>query len=38
MTEVVHLAGFGHDSTGATVTADDLVPRASLSKSFTAWP
>jgi CubicO group peptidase (beta-lactamase class C family) len=33
---VIHLAGFGHDSTGAAVTADTLFRVASLSKSFTA--
>ena len=34
--QVVHLAGFGHDATGAPVTADTLFRTASLSKSFTA--
>ena len=34
--QVIHLAGFGHDSTGAPVTADTLFRVASLSKSFTA--
>jgi EmrB/QacA subfamily drug resistance transporter len=34
--QVLHLAGFGHDSTGAPVTADTLFRVASLSKSFTA--
>ena len=34
--QVIHLAGFGHDSTGAPVTADTLFRIASLSKSFTA--
>jgi CubicO group peptidase (beta-lactamase class C family) len=33
---IVHLAGFGHDSTGALVTGDTLFRVASLSKSFTA--
>jgi CubicO group peptidase (beta-lactamase class C family) len=33
---VIHVAGFGHDSTGAPVTADTLFRVASLSKSFTA--
>ncbi|WP_197664913.1 serine hydrolase domain-containing protein, partial [Listeria monocytogenes] len=33
---VVHVAGFGHDSTGAPVTADTLCRVASLSKSMTA--
>lgn len=34
--QVVHVAGFGHDSTGAPVTGDTLFRVASLSKSFTA--
>lgn len=34
--KVIHLAGFGHDSAGASVTADTLFRVASLSKSFTA--
>lgn len=34
--QVVHVAGFGHDSTGATVTGETLFRVASLSKSFTA--
>ena len=34
--EVVHLAGFGRDSTGARVTGETLFRVASLSKSFTA--
>jgi CubicO group peptidase (beta-lactamase class C family) len=34
--QVIHLAGFGHDSSGASVTADTLFRVASLSKSFTA--
>lgn len=33
---VVHVAGFGHDSTGARVTGDTLFRVASLSKSITA--
>jgi CubicO group peptidase (beta-lactamase class C family) len=33
---VVHVAGFGHDSTGASVTGDTLFRVASLSKSLTA--
>ena len=33
---VIHVAGFGHDSTGAPVTADTPFRIASLSKSFTA--
>lgn len=35
-TEVVHLAGYGHDSSGAAVTADTRMPIASVSKSFVA--
>jgi CubicO group peptidase (beta-lactamase class C family) len=34
--QVIHLAGFGHDSTGAPVTPDTLFRVASLSKSITA--
>lgn len=34
--KVVHAAGYGHDSTGAPVTADTPMRVASLSKSFTA--
>jgi CubicO group peptidase (beta-lactamase class C family) len=34
--QVVHVAGFGHDSTGAPVTADTPFRIASLTKSFTA--
>ncbi|TDQ53023.1 serine hydrolase domain-containing protein [Actinorugispora endophytica] len=33
---VVRVAGYGHDSTGAPMTADSPVPVASMSKSFTA--
>ncbi|NUT46537.1 MAG: beta-lactamase family protein [Saccharothrix sp.] len=33
---VVHAAGYGHDSTGAPVTADTPMRVASVSKSFTA--
>lgn len=33
---VVHVAGYGHDSSGAAVTATTPMPVASLSKSFTA--
>ncbi|WP_220139854.1 serine hydrolase domain-containing protein [Nocardia huaxiensis] len=35
-TRVVHVAGYGHDSTGAAVTATTRMPIASLSKSMTA--
>ncbi|MFI9510065.1 serine hydrolase domain-containing protein [Nocardia sp. NPDC052566] len=35
-TEVIHIAGYGHDSTGAAVTATTRMPIASLSKSMTA--
>ncbi|MER7015564.1 serine hydrolase domain-containing protein [Saccharopolyspora sp. NPDC000359] len=34
--EVVHAAGYGHDSTGRPMTADTPMRVASLSKSFTA--
>lgn len=34
--QVVHVAGFGHDSSGAPVTGETLFRVASLSKSFTA--
>ncbi|WP_158607938.1 serine hydrolase domain-containing protein [Nocardia panacis] len=34
--EVVHTAGYGHDSSGAALTAHTRMPIASLSKSFTA--
>jgi CubicO group peptidase (beta-lactamase class C family) len=33
---VLHVAGYGHDSAGAAVTATTPMPIASLSKSFTA--
>ncbi|WP_306361548.1 serine hydrolase [Nocardia sp. CC227C] len=33
---VVHVAGYGRDSTGAAITADTPMPVASLSKSFAA--
>src|SRR5690348_13154801 len=33
---ILHVAGYGHDSTGARVTATTPMPVASLSKSFTA--
>jgi CubicO group peptidase (beta-lactamase class C family) len=33
---VVHAAGYGHDSTGAAMTAATPMPVASVSKSFTA--
>ncbi|NNH74649.1 beta-lactamase family protein [Nocardia uniformis] len=33
---VVHVAGYGHDSTGAAVTGDTRMPVASVSKSFAA--
>lgn len=33
---VVHVAGYGHDSTGAAITGDTRMPVASLSKSVTA--
>ncbi|MFI6867806.1 serine hydrolase domain-containing protein [Nocardia sp. NPDC050406] len=35
-TRVVHVAGYGHDSTGAAMTADTRMPVASVSKSFVA--
>lgn len=34
--QVVHIAGFGHDSTGAPITGSTLFRVSSLSKSFTA--
>ena len=34
--QVVHVGGYGHDSSGAAVTATTPWPAASLSKSFTA--
>lgn len=34
--QVVHIAGYGHDSTGAAVTGTTPMPVASVSKSFTA--
>ena len=34
--QIIHVAGFGQDSTSAPVTADTLFRVASLSKSFTA--
>ncbi|MBE1490430.1 serine hydrolase domain-containing protein [Plantactinospora soyae] len=34
--QVVHVGGYGHDSSGAAVTATTPLPAASLSKSFTA--
>lgn len=33
---VLHVGGYGHDSSGAAVTATTPMPAASLSKSFTA--
>lgn len=33
---VVHVAGYGHDSTGKAITADTRMPIASVSKSFAA--
>ncbi|MCP2165581.1 serine hydrolase domain-containing protein [Goodfellowiella coeruleoviolacea] len=35
-TEVVHVAGYGHDSSGAALSATTRVPIASVSKSMTA--
>lgn len=35
-TEVVSVAGFGHDSQGQAITSGTIMPIASLSKSFTA--
>ncbi|TDP91992.1 serine hydrolase domain-containing protein [Labedaea rhizosphaerae] len=34
--QVVHVAGYGHDSAGAAITAATPMPVASVSKSFTA--
>lgn len=34
--QVLHVAGYGHDSSGAAVTATTRMPVASLSKSFTS--
>ncbi|MFG1869565.1 serine hydrolase domain-containing protein [Micromonospora arborensis] len=34
--QVVHVGGYGHDSSGAAVTATTPMPVASVSKSFTA--
>jgi CubicO group peptidase (beta-lactamase class C family) len=34
--QVIHVGGYGHDSSGAAVTATTPMPVASLSKSFTA--